>query len=302
MPNKRIHDSLEGISTFIRVVEAGSFTQAASHLGHSVSFISKEIGRLEERLGVRLLNRTTRSLSLTDVGRAYYEKTRPLLDEAREAEQSIYSLHQEPMGTLKVSLPLSFGQSHLLPIMDEYMRRYPEIKLEIDFSSRLVDLSGEGFDVVIRMGESKDSNLICRRFKAFKMLTVAAPDYLQKHGVPVEPNDLKQHLGIKYTYNNTPITWEYCNGGNGVLNVEVPEVVRTNNLLMVQQMVLSGVGIARLPDYLCKDVMEQGLLQPVLREFECEAMGIYVVFQHRNYLTAKVRAFIDLLNESFNES
>lgn len=299
MPAKRTHDALEGISTFIRVVEAGSFTQAASQMGNSVSFISKEVGRLEARLGVRLLNRTTRSLSLTDIGRAYYEKTRPLLNEAHDAELSIYSLHEEPTGIFKVSVPLSFGQSHLIPVLDEYMRRYPDIKLEIDFSSRLVDLAGEGFDVVVRMGESKDSNLICRRFKTFKMLTVAAPSYLEIYGYPEVPSDLKIHRAIKYVYNNTPIRWEFCDQALGLVSVDVPEIVKTNNLMMVQQLVLSGVGIARLPEYLCANEIERGALVTVLKTFECEPIGIYAVFQHRNYLTAKVRAFIDLLRESF---
>ncbi|MGE4499196.1 MAG: LysR substrate-binding domain-containing protein [Hydrogenovibrio sp.] len=297
---KNRHDSLEGISTFVQVVESGSFTEAASVLGHSVSYISKEVTRLEERLGARLLNRTTRSLSLTDIGRVYFEKTRGILMEAREAEMSIDTLQQKPVGRLKVSLPASFGQSHLLPVVAEYMQRYPDIKLNVDFSSRLVDLAGEGFDLAVRMGESKDSNLISRKILSFRMITVATQAYLDTHGTPQHPNDLRTHQAVKYLYNQVPITWEYLNEKGEVINVDIGHIAETNNLQMQQTLVSAGVGIGRLPEFLCQPLIEQGELVEVLTEYELPPHGVYAVFPHRHYLSAKVRAFVDLLTEHFN--
>lgn len=302
MSNKNFQDSLEGISIFVRVVEAGSFTQAANDLGHSVSFVSKQVTRLEQRLEVRLLNRSTRSLSLTDIGRAYYDKTRHLLSEAREAELSINALQDRPAGHLKVSLPLSFGQSHLISLVSDFIQCYPQIKLEIDFSSRLVDLAGEGFDVVVRIGESKDSNLICRRFYNFHMKTVATPDYLQIHGYPEHPSELRQHSAIKYIYNQTPVTWEFMDPVNGLINIDIPHIVKTNNLPMALECVRTGAGIGRIPDFLCQPYIDNGELTPILSDYELEPFGVYAVFQHRHYLTAKVRAFVDLLVERFGQA
>ncbi|MBF6057739.1 LysR family transcriptional regulator [Thiomicrorhabdus heinhorstiae] len=298
---KNHHDSLEGISTFVQVVESGSFTSAATELGHSVSYISKEVTRLEERLGARLLNRTTRSLSLTEIGKMYFEKTRNLVLEAREAEQSINSLQDKPTGRLKVSLPLSFGQSHLLPVITEYMRRYPEIRLNVDFSSRLVDMVGEGFDVAVRMGESKDSNLISRKIISVQMMTVASPEYLQNHGIPQQPEDLRGHRAVKYVYNQVPITWEYQDSDGKPINLDLPHQAETNNLLMMLELVKGGVGIGRLPEFICQSLIESGELVAVLQDYEPPKFGVYVVFPHRHFLSAKVRAFTDLVAEFFKK-
>lgn len=302
MANKHFHDALEGISIFVKVVEAGSFTQAANDLGHSVSFISKQVSRLEQRLGVRLLNRSTRSLSLTDIGRAYYEKTQPLLLEAHQAELSVHALQDQPAGHLKISVPLSFGQSHLIKFINQFSQRYPEIKLEVNFSSRLVDLAGEGFDVVVRIGESKDSNLVCRRFTQFKMLTLASPNYLKQFGQPQHPSELAQHRTIKYLYQQIPVTWEYQDPQSGLINIDLPHQLKTNNLLMVLESATSATGIARIPDFLCQSHLETGELVPILSDYERPPQGIYAVFQHRHFLTAKVRLFVDLLIQQFAEN
>ncbi|WP_319380537.1 LysR family transcriptional regulator [Thiomicrorhabdus sp.] len=298
---KNHHDSLEGISTFVQVVESGSFTAAASELGHSVSYISKEVTRLEERLGARLLNRTTRSLSLTDIGRMYFEKTRNLVLEAREAEQSINSLQDKPVGRLKVSLPSSFGQTHLMPVVAEYMKRYPEIRLNVDFSSRLVDLAGEGFDVAVRLGESKDSNLISRKIAAFRMMTIASPAYIERHGAPAHPKDLMGHQAVKYVYNQMPITWDYVDENGKPVNIDAPLIAETNHLQMQQELILAGVGLGRLPEFLCKPLVDSGRLVALLEAFEPPKFGSYAVFPHRHFLSAKVRAFTDLLVEHFKD-
>ncbi|UQB42203.1 LysR family transcriptional regulator [Thiomicrospira microaerophila] len=292
-------DALEGLSIFVQVIESGSFSAAATELGHAVSHISKSITKLEERLGARLINRTTRSLSLTDVGQVYYEKARQIVGDAREAEQSIHQLQDTPSGRLKISLPNSFGQSHMQPVIRDYMLRYPEVKLQIDFSSRLVDLTGEGFDLCVRMGQLKSSNLISRKLLDFDFYTVASPDYLASIGSPQHPQELKKHQAIKYMYNQVPITWDFCTPEGETLYVEVENRVECNNLPMLKTLVIAGVGITRLPSYDCINEIKQGKLVRLLADYDMPTQCAYMVYPHRLHLSAKVRAFVDLALNHF---
>lgn len=173
-----ISDRFAGVSVFVGVVEAGTFTAAAAHLGHSVSFVSKEVTRLEARIGARLLNRTTRTLSLTDAGRDYFERCRQMVADAEDAEASVSHGQNQPRGLLRVGAPVSFGLGYLKDALPEFLNDHPELTAEIELNDRMVDLVAEGFDVVIRVGELKDSSLISRRFSASRGLTVAAPGIL----------------------------------------------------------------------------------------------------------------------------
>lgn len=294
-------DSLEGLTIFVQVIESGSFSAAATELGHAVSHISKAITKLEQRLGARLINRTTRSLSLTDVGQVYFEKAKQIVSEAREAEQSIHQLQDSPSGRLKISLPTSFGQSHMQPVVTEFMQRYPDVKLQIDFSSRLVDVIGEGFDLCVRMGQPKSSNLISRTLLEFEFITVATPDYFEKFGVPKHPHDLKHHQAIKYMYNQVPVTWEFRNQQGETIHVEVENRAECNNLPMQKTLVMAGLGIGRLPSFVCKQELENGELIRVLDQFEMPSQSAYLVYPHRLHLSAKVRAFVDLAVEHFKK-
>lgn len=293
-------DSLEGLTIFVQVIESGSFSKAATELGHAVSHISKAITRLENRLGARLINRTTRSLSLTDIGQVYFEKARQIVNDAREAEQSIHQLQDAPTGRLKISLPTSFGQSHMQPVIREYMLRYPDVKLQIDFSSRLVDVIGEGFDLCVRMGQAKSSNLISRTLLHYEFITVATADYLQKHGRPKHPHDLKHHQAIKYMYNQVPITWEFRNPQGETIHVDVKNRAECNNLPMQKTLVLAGLGLAQLPSFICEQEIRQGRLIRVLNEYQMPAQSAYIVYPHRLHLSAKVRAFVDLALANFS--
>ena len=295
-------DSLEGLSIFVQVIESGSFSAAATELGHAVSHISKSITKLEQRLSARLINRTTRSLSLTDVGQVYYEKAKQIVGDAREAEQSIHQLQDTPSGRLKISVPNSFGQSHMQPVIRQYMQRYPQVKLQIDFSSRLVDLIGEGFDLSVRMGQLKSSNLISRKLLDFDFYTVASPDYLALHSTPLNPQDLKQHQAIKYMYNQVPITWDFCTAEGDPLHVEVENKVECNNLPMLKTLVLAGVGITRLPSYDCEQEIKTGQLIRLLSEYDMPSLCAYMVYPHRLHLSAKVRAFVDMALAHFKSS
>ncbi|WFE69522.1 LysR family transcriptional regulator [Thiomicrospira sp. R3] len=292
-------DALEGLSIFVQVIESGSFSAAATELGYAVSHISKSITKLEERLGARLINRTTRSLRLTDVGQVYFEKAKQIVGDAREAEQSIHQLQDTPSGRLKISLPNSFGQSHMQPVIRDYMLRYPEVKLQIDLSSRLVDLIGEGFDLSVRMGQLKSSNLISRKLIDFEFFTVASPDYLARFTRPQKPQDLKHHQSIKYMYNQVPITWDFCTPEGELQHVEVENRVECNNLPMLKTLALAGVGITRLPSYDCQQEIDNGQLVRLLGDYDMPAQCAYMVYPHRLHLSAKVRAFVDLALSHF---
>ena len=293
-------DLLEGLTIFVQVIESGSFSKAATELGFAVSHISKSISKLEQRLGARLINRTTRSLSLTDVGQVYFDKARQIVSDAIEAEQSIHQLQDIPSGRLKISLPNSFGQSHMQPILRDYLLRYPQVKLQVDFSSRLVDIIGEGFDLCVRMGIPKNSNLICRNLLDYKFYTVASPAYLAQYGTPIHPHDLKQHQAIKYMYNQVPITWDYVNSKGESIHIEVLNKVECNNMPLQKTLVLAGIGIARLPSYVCEQEIEQGQLVKLLSDYEMPTQSASILYPHRLHLSAKVRAFVDLAVEHFS--
>lgn len=292
-------DSLEGLTIFVQVIESGSFSGAATELGHAVSHISKAITKLEKRLGARLINRTTRSLSLTDVGQVYFEKAKQIVSDAYEAEQSITQLQDSPTGRLKISLPNSFGQSHMQPIVTQYLLQYPQVKLQVDFSSRLVDVIGEGFDLCVRMGQPQSSNLISRKLLDFEFITVATPEYFDKYGQPKHPHDLKSHLAIKYMYNQVPVTWEYRNENNETIHVDVENLVECNNLPMQKTLIMNGLGIGRLPSFMCDQELQNGQLVRVLAEYEKSSQSAYLLYPHRLHLSAKVRAFVDLAIDYF---
>ena len=296
------HDSLEGLTIFVQVIESGSFSGAASELGHAVSHISKSITRLEERLGVRLIQRTTRSLSLTPAGKTYYEKARQIVNEARDAELSLTQHNLQPSGRLKISLPNSFGQSHLQPLITQFAQAYPEVRLQLDFSSRLVDLVGEGFDLAIRMGQLKDSNMISRKLLDYGFYTVATPAFLANHPAPMHPHDLKQLPAIKYTYNQVPLTWDYLNEAGKKFHVEPQHRVECNNMPMQKTLVMAGVGVARLPSFICETEIAEGSLVRLLAEYDTPQQSATLVYPNKQHLTTTVRHFIDMAVAYFAES
>jgi DNA-binding transcriptional LysR family regulator len=295
------HDSLEGLTIFVQVIDSGSFSGAAAELGHAVSHISKSITRLEERLGVRLIQRTTRSLRLTLAGKTYYEKARQIVNEARDAEWSLTQHNLQPSGRLKISLPNSFGQSHLQPLITQFAQAYPDVNLQLDFSSRLVDLVGEGFDLAIRMGQLKDSNMISRKLLDYGFYTVATPGFLTQHPVPKHPHDLKQLPAIKYTYNQVPLTWDYLNETGKKFHVEPQHRVECNNMPMQKTLVMAGIGVARLPSFICEAEIATGELIRLLTEYETPQQSATLVYPNKQHLTTTVRHFIDMAVEYFSK-
>lgn len=290
-------DQLDGMSVFVRVIEKGSFTLAASFLNHSTSYISKEISRLESRLGVRLLNRSTRKISLTDSGRMYYEYCRQIVADAEEAERSISAQHDVPHGTLKISAPISFGHIYLADLLPQFLKTYPDVKMEVNFDDRLVDVIAEGYDVVIRVTNLKDTSLISRKIMASSIITLASPDYLKRKGCPIHPRDLADHDCITYSYLQRPTYWDYLTEKGEPVGVTVKPQAICNNDELQRSMAVSGLGITRIPSFCCQNELRTGSLVPILKEYEFNDLGVYAIYPHRRHLSTKVRAFVDFLVE-----
>lgn len=289
---------LDGVAVFVAVINMGSFTAAARALGHSTSYVSKEVSRLEKRLGSRLLNRTTRTISLTDAGRAYYERCSQIVIDAENAERSISQLQDRPRGLLRVNAPLSFGSLYLLDYLPEFMERFPEINLEIEFNDRLIDVVAEGYDVVVRVGSNKDSNLVARQFTSSKSVMAASPAYLTKKGRPVKASDLERHDCLAYSLLPNPKVWELIKDGKRTTVSFEPRLMGNNAQIQVTMMV-GGIGIGRVPLFCCEKEIESGELEIIMDDYEQPELGVYAVYPHRQYLTAKVRAFVDFLVEKF---
>ena len=289
---------LDGIAVFVGVINTGSFTAAAHALGHSTSYVSKAITRLEKRLGSRLLNRTTRTISLTDAGRAYYERCSQIVIDAENAERSINQLQENPGGLLRINAPGSFGSKYLLDVFSTFMQRFPEVKLEVEFNDRLIDVVAEGYDVVIRVGAIKDSNLVARKFTSSHGVVVASPDYLKYRGCPKTAEDLAQHDCIVYSLLPAPAQWVFYKDGVRT-NVTVNPRATCNSPDIEVAMATQGVGITRLPLFTCEKEVASGKLQVILEDYDQLQYDVYAVYPHRQYLTAKVRAFVDFVVDAF---
>ena len=286
------------VAVFVGVIDAGSFTAAARALGHSTSYVSKEITRLEKRLGSRLLNRTTRTISLTDAGRAYYERCRQIVIDAENAERSINQLQETPSGLLRINAPVSFGSKYLLDVLSQFMHRYPEVKMEVEFNDRLIDVVAEGYDAVIRVGEIKDSNLVARKFTSSRGVVVASPDYLKRKGCPKRAEDLMKHDCIAYSLLPTPTQWDFYKDGVRS-SITIDPRVMCNSATIEVAMVMQGIGITRLPLFTCEQEVASGELQIILDDYDQIKLDVYAVYPHRQYLTAKVRAFVDFVVDAF---
>ncbi|MCP5010792.1 MAG: LysR family transcriptional regulator, partial [Aestuariibacter sp.] len=244
------------------------------------------------------LNRTTRTISLTDAGRAYYERCSQIVIDAENAERSINQLQDKPRGLLRINAPGSFGSKYLLDILPQFMQRYPEVKLEVEFNDRLIDVVAEGYDVVIRVGEIKDTNLVARKFTSSRGVVVASPDYIKRKGCPKQAEDLAQHDCIAYSLLPTPTQWDFYK--NGVRSsVTVDPRAMCNSATIEVAMVVQGIGITRLPLFTCAQEVASGDLQVILEDYDQMTFDVFAVYPHRQYLTAKVRAFVDFVVDAF---
>ncbi len=291
-------DYLTSLAIFVRVVEKEGFTAAARDLGLSKSAVSKHVAQVETRLGVRLLNRTTRRLSPTEAGLTFYGRAQGILADVTEAESAVTRLHTEPRGILRVNAPMSFGILHLGPLLPDFMDRYPDISLDLSFNDRVVDMIEEGFDAAIRIARLPDSTLIARRLAPFCRVVCATQEYWRRHGIPKHPKGLKDHDCVIYTYLATCDEWPF-RGPEGPLSVKVSGCLRANNVDALRAAALAGRGVLLSPTFIVSDDLRAGRLQAVLTDFVETDRSIYAVYPSRRNLSAKVRVFVDFLTECY---
>lgn len=285
-----------GMVIFVEVVNNGSFTLAAQASGHSTSYISKEISKLESRLSIRLIHRTTRSLSLTPEGEIYFQQCQQIISDAEQAEEILNGRQLEPKGTLRVSCPTSFCHSRMQPIFSRFLVQYPLVNLELDLNNRKVDMVSDGFDVLIRGSEQlDDSTLISKKVLSSQGVVIASPEYLQHAGTPRKPVELSEHKIINYSHLKQPNIWSFIDKKGKLHQVQLQSRVLTNSPEMELSLCLAGNGITRMPRFNLGDEIETGKLVELFSDFEQQEVNLYLVYPSRKYVSSKVRCFIDFV-------
>lgn len=287
---------LERMAIFARVVEDKSFSAAARNLNLSKSLVSKQVTQLEKSLGVRLLNRTTRALSVTDAGAVLYEHCSRIVEELEEARLAVGRLQAEPRGLLRISAPVAFGRLHVAAALPEFLGAYPDLKIDMVTTDRFVDLAEEGYDLVIRIVDQPAPNLVARKLAPVTRRMVATPEYFERYGVPETPADLEKHNCLTYTYFNPQDPWR-LRGPKGDISVRTSGNLRLNDDDALSEAVMRGLGLALLPTFIIGEALQAGRLRSVLAEYIPLERHIYAVYLANRHVSAKVRAFIDYLLE-----
>lgn len=291
--------NLTDIAIFVKVVELSSFTAAAEAMEMSQPVVSKSVTRLEEKLGARLLNRTTRRLSLTEAGSELYRRSVRALEEIENAELEVARFQTEPRGTLKVSAPMSFSILHLGSTIQPFMERNPGVTIELSLDDRQVDLVEEGFDVAIRIGRLQESSLVARKITPCRQVICASPAYLKKRGIPEAPEDLLEHNVIVYSFLSNAREWRLTDAAGELHVVPINGSIHSNNGLVNRAAAVAGAGIVMLPTFYIGDQLRSGELKPILCQFRPLEIALYAVYPERRNLTPKVRAFVDFLAATF---
>lgn len=289
---------IQQMSSFAAVVEAGSFVAAAEVTGLSKTAVSRHISDLEERLGVRLLQRTTRRLSLTDEGRTFFTRVKDVLGAIDEAESELTARSAEPSGLVRANAPLTFGTMHLAPLWGPFVDANPKVSLEITLSDRPVDLVEEGYDLAVRIATSPGLNVVSRKLATTRVVLCASPRYLDAHGTPQHPRDLADHALISYTYWSGGDEWTFT-GPQGAVSVKVRSRIHANNGDTCRTAALAHQGIVLQPDFLIGGDLRAGTLIELLPEFRSVELGIHAVYPTRKHLPLKLRRLIDFLAAAF---
>ena len=293
-------DKLEAMNAFAKVVAAGSYAEAGRRLGLTRSAVSKAVMELEQLLGARLLDRTTRRVTPTEAGRAYYERCVAIVADVEETESQISRLNDFPRGTLRVNAPMSFGTRYLGAAVADFMAHYSELKLELILNDRFIDPLEEGVDVTVRIGSLSNSSLIARRLAPARLALVASPAYIARHGAPDAPEDLSAHACLAYGHMATAQRWTLQSGKEAV-SVSVESRLCSNNGDVLREAALKGNGITNLPTFLIGPDIAAGRLKVVLPDYPPSPLAIYAIYAPNRYLAAKSRVFIDFLVERFGE-
>lgn len=292
-------DRMTSMATFVKVVESGGFSAAARALSMSPSMVTAHVQSLEERLGVRLLNRSTRRVSLTEVGHAYYERCLQILADVEDADQIAQALQSTPRGTLRLNTSIAIPPL-LAPVIAEFVALYPEVSVNLTMTDRMIDLVEEGFDLAVRNMSVPDSSLIVRRIATYRFVVCGAPSYLAARGMPRQPADLVQHNCLIYSHSAWGNEWRFV-GPDGEQSVTVAGNLQANSDNALRLAAVHGQGLALAPSFLVIDEIKAGRLVPVLTEFLQTEHAINAIYLHRHHLSVKVRSFIDLLAKHFHD-
>lgn len=290
--------NLVAMGIFARVAEAKGFSAAARRLGISKSVVSKEVAKLEKSLGARLLNRTTRQLSLTEVGAAFYDHCARIVQEAEEAALLVDRLHAKPRGVLKCTAPVAFATLHIAAVLPDFLARYPEVQIDMTVGDRFFELADEGFDLAIRIARELPPNMVARKLAPINRVVCATPGYFEKHGIPIVPQDLAEHNCLVYTHANPDSYWRF-RSSEGDIVVPVRGNLKLNDDEVIWQAVRGGLGISILPTFTVGNDLQSGHLQAVLAEYIPTETNLYALYLPNRHLSAKVRVFIDFLLERF---
>ena len=291
----------EGLAIFAKVVELRSFAAAAGELALSKATVSKAVGRLEERLGARLFNRTSRRLALTDAGQKLSARAQRLLADGEAAENEALAQSVSPRGLVRLAVPMTFGVKAVAPILPEFLKAYPDVSIDLHLSDAMVDLIGEGFDAALRIARLPDSSLLARRLCAVPRHTVAAPSYLKRHGRPTHPMHLAQHKCFGYAYLSTADVWHYSNGAGEQVSVRPAGSLRANNGEALLPAVIAGLGIADLPDFIAGEAIRSGEVEAILRGWSQAEGAVHLVTPPGGPRPARVEALGNFLAEHFGK-
>jgi DNA-binding transcriptional LysR family regulator len=292
-------DRLRAYEVFATVVGQGSFTSAADKLDTSPANVTRYVNELEKVLGARLLNRTSRRLSLTEIGKTLYDRALSILEDVAEAEAIASTAAIQPRGRLRVNAPLSFGILHLAPLWPRFHARYPDIELDVSLVDRVVDLVEEGYDLAVRISRGGSSALVSRKLATTRHLICASPDYIARHGAPATPEDLRHHACIAYTYSDSVDKWRLLDDAGKEHSVAVPSILQTNNGDTARAAALAGLGIIRQPTFLIGEDVRRKRLMPLLTGYRMSEIDVLAVYPSRRHLSAKVRVMVDFLAEAF---
>lgn len=292
-------DRLESDRMFVAVMEAGSFTAAAGRLGTSSGQASKLVSRLESELGVRLLSRTTRAVSPTEAGQAYFDRLRPLLEEFDNLDAAVRDASHAPRGRLRLTAPLTFGTMEIAPALNEFASAFPEIELDVSFSDRVVNLVDEGFDLAVRVGRPSDSSMIARKLCDVRIVVIGSPAYLERLGEPETHDALSRFDCIIDTNFKEPSRWPFRDAEGNSVSVHVDGRIRYSNAEACLNAAVAGLGLACVPGFIAGEALRSGQVRQVLKAFETEPYAVHALYPHSRHLAGKVRVLVDFLVERY---
>ncbi|OOV88711.1 LysR substrate-binding domain-containing protein [Oceanospirillum linum] len=284
----------EGVNEFVAVYETGGFTSAAQQLSCSTAQVSRQIGKLENRLGSKLFYRTTRKVSATEAGQIYYQHCRQILDALDDAERALTDLQASPRGRLKITAPVAYGESHITPLLNNFMQHYPELELQCLLTNQTIDLITDSYDLAIRLGRLSDSSMIARRLSSRRLYVCASPDYIHRHGEPHTLSELSHHICLQGTLDY----WRFRTDGQE-RSLRIQGRIRCNSGHALLDAALKGLGIVQLPDYYVEHALKEKTLVSLLESYQCEDEGIWALYPQNRLLSPKVRLLVDYLIENF---